>query len=112
MSFLRAVGLTITLVISLHSQATEFHLESNASLEQRQRIAMQRDLIEVTYVQSQKSCATRFAVSDCLTQVRRERRVVMDELRRQERMLNDLERQAKAVAALERLQDKASAERP
>jgi hypothetical protein len=78
---------------------------------QRQRIAAQRDLIEANYVQAQQSCAKRFAVSDCLTQIRRERRVVMDELRRQERVLNDSDRQTKAAAALERLQKIDSAER-
>jgi hypothetical protein len=112
MSVLRTIGLTITLVMSLHSQAAdEPPLDPNASVGQRQRIAAQRDLIEANYVQAQQSCAKRFAVSDCLTQIRRERRVVMDELRRQERVLNDSDRQTKAAAALERLQKIDSAER-
>ena len=72
---------------------------------QRQRIAEQRALNEAIFLNAQQACMARFAVTDCLTQARRERRAAMDDLRRQEIVLNDLDRQAKAAAALTRVQN-------
>lgn len=74
------------------------------ALLERARITRQRADYEAVFVQKQQSCYARFAVSDCLSRARRERRISLDELRLQEVVLNDLDRQAKALTALDRTQ--------
>lgn len=106
----RAVWITVGLVICWGAQATDITPLPNPSAQQYQRIREQRALQEATFLKAQQACADRFAVSDCLTQVRRERRAAMDELRRQEIVLNDLERQSKAIAELKRLENNRSIE--
>lgn len=81
------------------------------ALVERARITQQRADFEVVFVQKQQGCYARFAVSDCLSRARRERRDALDELRRQEVVLNDLDRQAKAMAELDRIQSNFSPER-
>jgi vacuolar-type H+-ATPase subunit I/STV1 len=78
---------------------------------ERARITQQRAEFEAAFVQKQQLCYLRFAVSDCLNKVKGERRVALDELRRQEIQLNSLERQAKALAELVRIQSNVSLER-
>ncbi len=77
----------------------------DASIE-RQRIGQERAEHEARYLQAERVCYSRFAVSDCLRDARKERRLALDELHRQELVLNDLERQAKGIAALKRIEDK------
>lgn len=77
----------------------------------RDRINQQRGLIESDFSKQQQACYARFAVSDCLRQTRRERRVILDELRRQEVVLNQRDRQAKAQAELDRISRNVSPER-
>lgn len=71
---------------------------------ERARIAREREASEEMYVASERVCYSRFAVSDCLSDARKVKRQTTDELRRQELVLNDLERQAKAVEALKRIE--------
>ena len=71
-------------------------------------IQTQRTQYETAYRQSEAICYARFAVSDCLRDARTIRRLAMDELRRQEVLLNDQERRAKAVQELDRIQENTS----
>ena len=73
---------------------------------ERQRIGQVRAGHEARYLQAERVCYSRFAVSDCLRDARKARRLALDELRREELILNDLERQNKAIAALKRIEDK------
>jgi len=75
---------------------------------ERQNIATQRALAEGKYLAAEQACYARFAVSDCLRQARTERRLATNELRRQELLLNDMDRQAKALAELNRIENKMS----
>lgn len=77
---------------------------------ERQRIAQERATSEAAYVASERVCYSRFAVSDCLSDARKKRRVVMDELRRQELVLNDLDRQIKGMEALKRIEANVAAQ--
>lgn len=52
------------------------------------------------------ACYQKFAVFDCQRNIRVKNRRVLDELRRQELMLNDLERRAKANNALDKIKEK------
>ncbi|MDR3371822.1 hypothetical protein [Rhodoferax sp.] len=71
---------------------------------ERQRIAQERADHEAVYLQAERECYSRFAVSDCLRAARKNRRLAMDELRRQELILNDLDRQTNAQEALKRIE--------
>lgn len=71
---------------------------------ERQRIAHERADHEAVFLEAERECYNRFAVSDCLGTARKDRRLAMDELRRQELVLNDMERQTKALEALKRIE--------
>lgn len=105
--FLWLVSLSMSAMGYAQGSAT---VPLNISLE-RARITQQRAEFEAVFVQKQQGCYERFAVSDCLSRARRERRVALDELRRQEVVLNGLDRQAKALAELDRIQRNFSPER-
>ena len=79
---------------------------------ERERIKQQRLHHEAMFSEAERACFLRFAVNDCLRQARKERRLALGELRRQELALNDLERQVKALAALKRVQESASPVQP
>lgn len=74
--------------------------------EQRQQITEARAQQILKQQQQEKICYTKFAVTDCLRELRSQQRSVLNDLRRQEMILNDMERQAKAVQALQRLENK------
>ena len=61
---------------------------------ERERIAAERDQVLQRYGSDEADCYQRFAVNDCLRDVRRQRRVALEELRRQEIILNDAQRAA------------------
>jgi hypothetical protein len=75
---------------------------------ERLRIERQRSSYEAIFLQAEQACYARFAVSDCLRRARMERRTAFSELRRQELVLNDLDRQSKAMTELSRIQDNVS----
>lgn len=77
---------------------------------ERLRINKQRSGLEEAFLKAEQACYARFAVSDCLRQARVERRTALGELRRQELVLNDLDRQSKAMTELSRIQDNVSAQ--
>ncbi len=79
---------------------------------ERQRIASQRARVEAVFIEAEQACYARFAVTDCLRKARTERRLTLGELRRQELVLNDMDRQAKALAALNRIQNNVSSKQP
>jgi len=79
---------------------------------ERQRITVERAVHESSFLQAERLCYTRFAVSDCLHQARQDRRAVLDPLRRQELVLNEMERKSKALSAMNRIQEKVSAQQP
>ena len=73
---------------------------------ERQRIAEERAGHETVYQQAERVCYSRFAVTDCLREARKTQRLAMDDLRRQELLLNDMERKTKALEALKRIETK------
>ena len=77
----------------------------------RGRFQIERMRIESRFEKEHAACYARFAVTDCLAQVRRHRREVLDILRRQEIALNDAERQRKALEQPERNREASSARR-
>lgn len=71
---------------------------------ERARIAQKRAQQDAIFAQAEPACYRRFAVSDCLRDARKKRRIALDELRRQEIVLNDEERRLKGSQALQRIQ--------
>jgi hypothetical protein len=78
---------------------------------ERLLVSEERAKQEAIYKRQLQACYQRFSVNDCLFQARRERREVLDELRRRDLLLNELERQTQAINAIARIQDKLSPER-
>jgi colicin import membrane protein len=74
----------------------------------RQQIQEGRSAEEARFSDQERACYERFAVNDCLKQVRLKRRLVLEDLRRQEVFLNDLERRKKGADQLELIQEKSS----
>ena len=79
---------------------------------ERLRIATERNQYEATFAQAERDCYRRFAVSDCLREARQVRRAGLDDLRRQEIVLNDLECKTSGAQALKRIQQNIASESP
>jgi len=74
--------------------------------EERLRIERVRTQLLAEAELANAACYQKFAVFDCQRNIRVKNRRVLDELRRQELMLNDLERRAKANNALDKIREK------
>ncbi len=77
---------------------------------QRTRILQERKTIEAQFAQDEVACYQRFAVTDCLTQRRRERRDHISDLRRQEVLLNLADARAKGSEQISRREGPLSTE--
>lgn len=76
---------------------------------QRLRLQSERSTIEQQHDARQRECWQRFAVNDCLHEVRRSRYNALDPLRAQELQLNAQERAWRTQQRDERLREKANA---
>lgn len=74
--------------------------------EERLRIERARTQLQAEAELANAACYQKFAVFDCQRNIRVKNRRVLDELRRQELGLNDLERRAKANDALDKIKEK------
>ena len=75
------------------------------------QIAAERTRLEAGFKAEEAACYRRFLVNACLEEIRPRRAETMAELRRQEIVLNDAERKARATDQLQKTEDKQSAER-
>lgn len=75
---------------------------------ERARIEQERKREEIRYAQEEAACYQRFAVTDCLREVRVRRRVTLEDFRRQEVKLNDAERKNRGTEQLKRADEKSS----
>ena len=73
---------------------------------ERSRIDAERSAAVQLYGGEEADCYQRFAVNDCLREVRKRRRVVLEELRRQEVILNDAQRAAVAAEQQRRIEQR------
>lgn len=87
-------------------QSTSYDPEVDAR--ERARITGERRQVMQHYAQEEADCYQRFAVNDCLREVRKRRRVNLEELRRQEIILNDQRRAALAAEQQQRVDEKAA----
>ena len=72
------------------------------------RIQAERQRQEAGFAQQEAACYQRFAVNDCLKGVRVQRRLVMEDLRRQDIAVNDAKRKRLGVEQIQRLEEKSS----
>jgi hypothetical protein len=71
-----------------------------------QRIEQARADHERVYAAQQRLCYQKFAVNACLRELRIQKRVVMEDLRRQEVLINDEGRKRRGVDAIDRLEQR------
>lgn len=71
-------------------------------LAERSRIQSERDAGESRFNQQEAACYAKFAVSDCLRNVRLDRRRFFDDLSRQTMILNDMERKRRILSKMPR----------
>lgn len=76
--------------------------------QQHEQIEQERRRQEGLYAQQEAACYQRFAVNDCLREVRARRRVVMEDLRRQDILVSDEQRKLKGQEELRRLEERRS----
>ena len=78
---------------------------------ERLRISADRSKLEATFALEDTTCYKRFLVNKCLDEVKLRRREALADLRRQEVVLNDEVRKAKAAEQLQKIEDKSSSQR-
>ena len=85
------------------------HLRATAEAHRKaehERIRSEREAIKARQVKAEAACYQRFAVEDCLREVRAEVRDALARLRSQEIELNDAERKEKAADRLKAIEEK------
>ena len=85
------------------SAATSGNLDFNS---ERARIATERAALESRSKAEQAACYQKFAVEDCLSDIRQRNRKLTDDLKRQEAAINDIQRKQRGTAQLDRLDEK------
>lgn len=73
---------------------------------ERERLKAERKAAEQRFREQEQDCYQRFAVNNCLKNVRRERRVVLESLHKQEIILNDARRASEAERQRQRIQQR------
>lgn len=86
------------------AQAPAAQAEADAA--EKSRIDTERKAAEARYDQQRAVCYQKFAVQDCINDARRKRRAQVDDLNRQEAIINDAERKRRGAAQLDRLEQK------
>lgn len=89
--------------------ATAAHA-ANGDAAERDRIARERSGVEQRYEAAERECQRRFAVTDCLEGAQRERREAMLRLRREETLLDEVQRKQRAADRIEAIRRKVGAE--
>ena len=92
----------LVLPFGLHAQ------EDESAAAERARIAAERGKAEAAFRVQEKACYGKFAVNDCLSAAKAQRRQVLADLRRQEISLNDAQRKRKAAERLRELDQRSA----
>ena len=101
-------GLTLLLVcVSTTAQIGSVPYEGA----ERLRISTERSRLEAAQAIDETACYKRFWVNDCLQEVKERSRDALADLRRQEIVLNDEVRKAKAAEQLQKIEDKSAIEK-
>ena len=93
------------LCLSTAAWAQTLEAREQAIAQERVQIARQREQVQQDHEREVRACWQRFAVNDCLAQVRQARRQRAEPLRQRELELNALSRQLREERRQLRLQD-------
>jgi hypothetical protein len=77
----------------------------------RSKIAAERARLEAGFQAEEAACKSRFAVNACLQEIRSRRNEAMADLRRQDLLINESDRKARAADQIQKTEDKNSLER-
>jgi hypothetical protein len=75
---------------------------------ERTRMERERANVESVFVERERACQKRFAVTACVDEARRERRDALALLRRQEALLDEAQRKERAAQRMQAIRDKVS----
>jgi colicin import membrane protein len=103
------VGLVCLLSLKVNAQQVPDPAGLDIALE-RARIQGQQVAIQLTFDTESRSCYAYFAVNDCLAKQRALRREKLDDLRRQEIELNQIQRARRVQEQLTRIRGKLDAD--
>ena len=78
-----------------------------AALQERQRIAAEKQQAEQRFEAARRECETRFAVSSCVEQARGERRRTLEQLSARQAALDDAQRRQRAADRMRSISEKA-----
>lgn len=107
-----AIALLMTLAsLPLWAQSNAAAGGTNLDAE-RSRLSSEREAIEARFLKERAACYKKFAVEDCLADSRARRRTESDNIKRQETAINDIERQHRGSAELDKLDQKSATPRP
>lgn len=93
------------------AQPISAEAEQNAIRTQRAAISAERSRLEKGFLLEDAACYKKFAVNNCLGNVNARRRQPMEDLRRQEILLNDEERKIRGAEQIRRTEEKTSPEK-
>lgn len=82
--------------------------DADSLANERARIANLRQQQEAQFDAQEYACQSKFAVNDCVKAVKRRRLAMQSDLKRQERLLNDAQRQQRGAEQLQRSNEKAA----
>lgn len=109
---MNAVLMVLLALMTLPAQAQVGNpVQPTSTAAERARIDAERTREKQRFEKAEAYCYQRFAVNDCLRDVALERRARLDELRRQEIILNDTDRRLRAGEQLQQLDEKKAASR-
>lgn len=77
---------------------------------ERERLHTEHAAADKRLAEAQKACRAKFAVNDCLDKARREYNGTVDEIKRQERVLDDSQRKQRAAARQKEIDERNSPE--
>ena len=102
----------LVLILLMACFGVKAQMGSNSSNDaERLRISVDRSRLQAAFVLEESVCYKRFLVNDCLKELKVKRRDALADLRRQEIVLNDETRKAKAAVQLQKTEDKLSLEK-
>jgi colicin import membrane protein len=108
---LRLTGALLVVVATLFAAsafgAPDIETQQGRDVE-RTRIELERTAAEAKFEEQDLECKTRFVVTSCRNNVRLERMRSQDAFKRQEAILNKLDRQAAAVRQQQKIDEKAN----
>jgi len=85
--------------------------EKAANALERSKVAAERARLEAGFQAEEAACRSRFAVNACLQEIRTRRNEAMADLRRQDLLINESDRKARAADQIQKTEEKSNLER-